>query len=45
MEDEAVVESVQLGIRSRYCHRSRSSPTMERAVHHFHRLISNLMQE
>ncbi len=45
MEDEAVVESVQLGIRSRYYHRGRYSPTMEQAVHHFHRLISNCMQE
>ena len=40
MEDEEVVESVQMGIRSRLYDRGRYSPKMEVAVHHFHRLIA-----
>jgi phenylpropionate dioxygenase-like ring-hydroxylating dioxygenase large terminal subunit len=36
-EDEAVVEAVQRGVRSRLYRRGRYSPTHERAVHHFHR--------
>ncbi len=43
MEDEEVVESVQLGIQSRYYKRGRFSPTMEQGVHHFHSLIGNYM--
>ena len=43
MEDEAVVESVQLGIRSRYYHSGRFSPKQEPGVHHFHRLIQQFM--
>ncbi|HUO86143.1 MAG TPA: aromatic ring-hydroxylating dioxygenase subunit alpha [Thermoanaerobaculia bacterium] len=39
-EDEAVVESVQVGVRSRLYGRGRYSPTQERGVHHFHRLLS-----
>lgn len=38
-EDEAVVESVQRGIRSSLYRRGRYSPTRERAVHHFHRML------
>ena len=38
-EDEGVVEAVQRGIRSRLYGRGRYSPTHERAVHHFHRLL------
>lgn len=38
-EDEAVVESVQRGLRSRLYTRGRYSPTHERGVHHFHRLL------
>src|SRR5260221_2594217 len=38
-EDEAVVEAVQRGIRSRLYRRGRYSPTRERAVHHFHRAL------
>jgi len=40
LEDEAVVESVQRGMRSRLYGRGRYSPTQERAVHHFHRLLA-----
>lgn len=43
MEDEAVVESVQRGIRSRFYERGRYSPTREQGTHHFHRLIAEFM--
>jgi choline monooxygenase len=39
-EDEAVVESVQLGIQSSFYQRGRYSPSQERCVHHFHRLLA-----
>lgn len=43
MEDEAVVESVQRGIRSRFYSHGRYSPTRETGTHHFHRLIAEFM--
>jgi choline monooxygenase len=43
MEDEAVVESVQRGIRSRFYDRGRYSPTREQGAHHFHRLIAEFI--
>lgn len=43
MEDEAIVESVQRGIQSRFYSRGRYSPTHERGTHHFHRLIAEFM--
>lgn len=43
MEDEAVVESVQKGIRSRHYDRGRYSPTREQGTHHFHRLIAEFI--
>jgi choline monooxygenase len=39
-EDEAIVESVQRGIRSRLYTAGRYSPTREQGVHHFHRLLA-----
>ncbi len=39
-EDEYVVEAVQRGLRSRFYQNGRYSPTQEKGVHHFHRLIS-----
>jgi len=42
-EDEAVVESVQLGIQSSLYKRGRFSPTMEKAVHHFHLLVDDFL--
>ena len=39
-EDEAVVESVQLGIQSRAYTAGRFSPRREQGVHHFHRLLA-----
>lgn len=43
MEDEAVVESVQRGIASRFYSRGRYSPAREQGTHHFHRLIAEFM--
>jgi choline monooxygenase len=45
MEDEAVVESVQRGIRSRYYSHGRYSPTREQGTHHFHRLIAEFLEK
>jgi choline monooxygenase len=42
-EDEAVVESVQRGVRSRLYHRGRYSPKREQGVHHFHRLLERCL--
>jgi choline monooxygenase len=39
-EDEAIVEAVQRGTRSRFYERGRYSPTREQGVHHFHRLLA-----
>lgn len=44
MEDETVVESVQKGIRSRFYDKGRFSPSMEKAVHHFHRLLASFLE-
>jgi choline monooxygenase len=43
LEDEAVVQSVQKGIRSRFYSHGRYSPTREQGTHHFHRLIAEFM--
>ena len=39
MEDEAIVLAVQRGVRSRLYRRGRYSPSRERGLHHFHRLL------
>jgi choline monooxygenase len=44
-EDEAVVENVQKGIRSRFYENGRYSPTRETGTHHFHRLIAEFMNK
>ncbi|MEO6655348.1 MAG: aromatic ring-hydroxylating dioxygenase subunit alpha [Pyrinomonadaceae bacterium] len=44
LEDEAVVESVQKGTRSRFYSHGRYSPTREQGTHHFHRLIVEFMK-
>jgi choline monooxygenase len=44
-EDEAVVENVQKGIRSRFYESGRYSPSREQGTHHFHRLITAFMNE
>ena len=38
-EDETIVEAVQRGVHSRLYRAGRYSPTRERGVHHFHRLL------
>ena len=43
LEDQSVVQSVQKGIKSRYYKRGRYSPTHEKGVHYFHRLIENYL--
>ncbi|MBX3298981.1 MAG: Rieske 2Fe-2S domain-containing protein [Acidobacteria bacterium] len=45
LEDEAVVESVQRGIRSRFYDRGRYSPSREQGTHHFHRLIAEFLHD
>lgn len=41
MEDEAVVQAVQRGVRSRFYDRGRYSPSREQGLHHFHRWLAN----
>ena len=42
-EDEAVVEQVEIGTRSRFYKHGRFSPTMERGVHQFHQLLTKMI--
>jgi len=42
-EDEAIVHAVQRGVRSRFYRSGRYSPTRERGVHHFHRLLGDFL--
>jgi choline monooxygenase len=43
-EDEAVVQSVQTGVRSRFYRGGRYSPSQERGVHHFHRILAEFLK-
>ena len=43
-EDEFVVESVHKGLKSRFYPGGRFSPSREKGVHHFHRLIAQVLQ-
>ncbi|MCB9307560.1 MAG: aromatic ring-hydroxylating dioxygenase subunit alpha [Lewinellaceae bacterium] len=43
-EDEAVVEQVQIGTRSRFYKHGRFSPQQEIGVHHFHRVLAGLLK-
>ncbi len=43
MEDEEVVEAVQRGIQSRFYTTGRFSPTKEKGVHHFHRMLAQFL--
>lgn len=43
MEDEAIVQNVQKGIRSRFYKHGRYSVSREQGTHHFHRLICDFM--
>jgi choline monooxygenase len=42
-EDEAIVHAVQRGVGSRFYRGGRYSPTRERGVHHFHRLLAEFL--
>ncbi|NNE09017.1 MAG: aromatic ring-hydroxylating dioxygenase subunit alpha [Gemmatimonadetes bacterium] len=42
-EDEAIVEAVQRGVRSRLYERGRYSPTRETGTHHFHRMLASFL--
>lgn len=42
-EDEEVVEGVQIGVRSRFYKAGRFSPSKEKGVHHFHRLLAEFL--
>ncbi len=44
-EDEAIVQAVSRGVRSWLYERGRYSPTRERGVHHFHRLLCEFLSE
>ena len=41
LEDEAVVQAVQKGVRSRWYSHGRYSVTREQGTHHFHRIIAD----
>jgi choline monooxygenase len=43
LEDDAIVESAQRGVTSRAFGRARYSPAREQCVHHFHRLLAELL--
>jgi choline monooxygenase len=44
LEDEEVVEAVQKGVRSQFYRHGRYSVTREQGTHHFHRIISGMME-
>ena len=44
-EDEAIVEAVQHGVRSRFYNQGRYSPTREQGTHHFHRLLAEFLNK
>lgn len=43
MEDEAVVEAVQRGLKGRFYRQGRYSPLRETGTHHFHRLLAQML--
>lgn len=44
-EDEFVVENVQRGVNSSFYKAGRFSPTREKGVHHFHRLLAEFLND
>ena len=42
LEDQFIVESCQKGMESENYDKGRYSPTMERGIHHFHRMLSEI---
>lgn len=45
MEDEEIVEATQRGVRSRLYDRGRYSPRREQGPHHFHSLLTRLLNQ
>jgi len=45
MEDEVIVESIQSNLTSKALKRGKYSPTMERGLHHFHRLLTQFIDD
>ena len=45
LEDEAIVQQVQQGVRSRFYKNGRYSVTKEQGTHHFHRLLAYFMNK
>ncbi len=43
-EDEAIVEKVQIGVRSRFYNQGRYSVTREQGTHHFHRILAEFIK-
>ena len=43
-EDEAIIEQVQKGVKSKFYDRGHFSPSMEKGVHHFHVLLSEFIK-
>lgn len=43
LEDEAIIETVQRGVNSRFYKSGRYSPSRERGTHHFHRLLCEFL--
>jgi choline monooxygenase len=41
-EDQEIVEAVQIGVSSSSYDRGRYSPSMEKGVHYFHRILTEL---
>ena len=42
MQDQHIVEAIQKNMQSSIYDRGRYSPSMEKGVHHFHRIISKI---
>ena len=42
LEDQDIVEATQRGVSSRAYDRGRYSPTKEKGVHHFHKILTRL---
>jgi choline monooxygenase len=45
LEDEAVVENVQKGVRSRFYSKGRYAPKREQGTHHFHCLLAEFLNK
>lgn len=43
LQDEAIVENVQKGVRARLYHKGRYAPRVEQGVHRFHQLLTGFL--